>query len=286
MVEKVNCNTSVAVLLATYNGIKYLPELLDSLLAQSYCDFTVFIHDDGSNDGTQALLKDYADSNKQIVILDYESQHGAKENFFSLLKRVEAPYYMFCDQDDIWHADKIEKALLAVSSKETEVGKDLPVCVYSDLRVIDENRNLINESFFEMEGIYPEFLEDFNHAGASNFATGCTMLFNHKAKDVMHPKTELSTMHDSWIALSVMKYGGVVFPIREALIEYRQHSSNTLGAMDAKRLTICYRIKNARSIISLLWRHYKMHRALGYGSILKFIYYKIVYRNRINRVRS
>lgn len=96
---------------------------------------------------------------------------------------------------------------------------------------------------FEMEGIYPEFLEDFNHAGASNFATGCTMLFNHKAKEFMHPKTELSTMHDSWIALSVMKYGGAVFPIREALIEYRQHSSNTLGAMDAKRLTLCYRIK-------------------------------------------
>ena len=132
-----------------------------------------------------------------------------------------------------------------------------------------------------MEGIFPEFLKDFNHVAASNFATGCTMLFNHKAKESMNPDKEFATMHDAWLALSVMVSDGIVFPIRETLIDYRQHADNTLGAVDANRLSLSYRIKHAKSLLKQLWRHYKMHQSLGYGNIFKFIYYKIVYKVNI-----
>lgn len=279
--EIVICNTPIAILLATYNGEKYLSEQIDSLLSQTYNDFTLYVHDDGSKDNTLAILSEYSNKYTNIVVLDYEPSHGAKENFFGLLDRVEAEYYMFCDQDDIWHNDKIEKSLSFIRLIESE-HKGKPVCVYSDLKVVDENGNTISESFFEMEGIHPEFLQDFDHASASNFATGCTMLFNHKAKEMMHPNIAAATMHDSWVALSVLKVGGSVVPISEALIDYRQHGNNTLGAIDSNRLTLSYRIRNAKSLLSLLWKHYKMHQALGFGSILKFIYFKFVYKYKIH----
>ena len=281
MEEKVVCTAQVAILLATYNGENYIREQLDSLLSQTFQDFVVYIHDDGSDDKTKHILKEYAASSDKIVVLEYESNHGAKENFFSLLDHVEANYYMFCDQDDIWHNDKIEKSYSTIKNLESKYGKDKALCIYTDLRVVDENKNVINDSFFKMEGIFPEFLKDFNHVAASNFATGCTMLFNHKAKESMNPDKEFATMHDAWFALSVMVSDGIVFPIRETLIDYRQHADNTLGAVDANRLSLSYRIKHAKSLLKQLWRHYKMHQSLGYGNIFKFIYYKIVYKVNI-----
>ena len=102
-------NEQIAILMATYNGEKYLGEQIDSILAQSYQDWHLYIHDDGSRDNTAAILRQYAtDYSEKITILDYPSQGGACRNFLSMLEKVDAPYYMFSDQDDIWLHEKIE----------------------------------------------------------------------------------------------------------------------------------------------------------------------------------
>ena len=99
---------NIAILLATYNGGKYIKSLLDSLLNQSYQNFVCYIHDDGSTDDTFEVCRNYSwRYPEKFRILYYGHCGGAKENFFSMVKNVEEPYLMFCDQDDIWHDNKL-----------------------------------------------------------------------------------------------------------------------------------------------------------------------------------
>ena len=128
----------VDILLATYNGEKYIREQIDSILNQTYKEFRLLISDDGSTDGTRDILNEYKAKDDRIEIFMQEENLGVVKNFEFLLKKVEAKYYMFSDQDDIWKDEKIEKSL-----KKIEEGFDL---VYSDLEVVDENLNVTYES--------------------------------------------------------------------------------------------------------------------------------------------
>lgn len=107
--EEITCPNTIAILMATYNGEKYLGEQIESILAQTYKDWHLYIHDDGSKDNTVTILKEFvAKHSQQITLLEYSSQGGACRNFLSMLERVDAPYYMFSDQDDVWLNEKIE----------------------------------------------------------------------------------------------------------------------------------------------------------------------------------
>ena len=93
----------IAIILATYNGGKYLREQLDSIFAQTYTKWHLFIHDDGSVDDTNQIIMEYRFRNPdKITIVEGVSTGGAKNNFYFLLKNVEASLYMFSDQDDVW----------------------------------------------------------------------------------------------------------------------------------------------------------------------------------------
>ena len=105
--------------MATYNGAKYLREQIDSILSQTNDQWHLYIHDDGSKDGTVEILNDYATRCPETVtVLDYPSQDGALQNFMSLLEKVEADYYMFSDQDDVWFPEKIEKQVQAIGDHD------------------------------------------------------------------------------------------------------------------------------------------------------------------------
>ena len=120
-------NVQVAILLATYNGEKFIEKQLDSLLGQSFQQFKIYIHDDGSNDKTLEIIRSYESQFPgKFVIFEEESKHlGAAFSFMWLLNRVEAPYYMFCDQDDIWFPQKIELTLKKM--KEIEYHYPMPL---------------------------------------------------------------------------------------------------------------------------------------------------------------
>ena len=223
----------VDILLATYNGEKYLREQLDSLLSQTYKDIRIIIHDDGSYDGTVNVIKEYRDSfRSKIVYIEDEVSFGDPgRNFAFLLGLSKGDYVMFCDQDDVWDKDKVRLMLGAMKAAEKKYDNTLPLVVFSDYEVVDENLNPldVNEKNLEVAKHYTTF----NRLIVQNYVTGCTMIINRRAADMFGEYDERMDMHDWWIALYTSAIGKVVhFP--KKLMLYRQHSGNEVGAKDVK----------------------------------------------------
>ncbi len=219
-------NNCVDILLATYNGEKYLKPQLDSILNQTYTNFRLLISDDASSDNTREILEEYAKKDKRVILYFQEKNLGVIKNFEFLLKKVENKYYMFSDQDDIWKADKIEKSIKHI--KETD--SDL---VYSDLEVVDENLNVIYSSYWKLKGIYNKIKKynNFESLYLNNFVTGCTMISKKELieKVLPLPTTSKYVLHDYWIALIISQTGKISY-IDEPLIKYRQHKNNKIGS--------------------------------------------------------
>ena len=215
----------VDILLATYNGEKYLREQIDSILNQTHTEFRLLISDDGSTDGTRDVLNEYKQKDKRIEVFFQENNLGVVKNFEFLLEKVEAKYYMFSDQDDIWKETKIEKSL-----NKIEEGFDL---VYSDLEVVDENLNVTYSSYWKLKGIYNKIKKynNFESLYLNNFITGCTMI---SKKELINsfmplPNTSKFVLHDYWISLIISQNGKIAY-IEEPLIKYRQHKNNKVGS--------------------------------------------------------
>lgn len=271
--------SDVAVLLATYNGESFLREQLDSLYNQTYKDWILYIHDDGSQDGTLNIINEYKKKYGNIVLLDFRKGCGAKDSFLTLLFSVDAEYYFFCDQDDVWEPNKIEISLVEMKRLEEENSINHPIVVHSDLMVVDRNLNLISPSFWEMMLIRPEKLRSFNQLGTNCLVTGCTMLFNKAAKNCTIYPAQNAVMHDVWVVLCVAKNLGTIYEIQAPLIMYRQHGNNTLGAKDMKNeSTILKKLLGIKGVIKQNISTYKMLSGLNYGSVFKYIYYKVKYR--------
>lgn len=269
---------NIAILLATYNGAQYIGEQLDSLLSQTFTDWHLYIHDDGSTDETVAIIKTYISEHPQkITLLDYPSQGGACRNFFSLLEAVDAPYYMFCDQDDVWLPDKIEKTFLRMKTLEQQ-RPAVPLLVHTDLMLTDARLNVIDSSFIRNQHIKLTAIRTFEDYAATNTVTGCTTLFNQQAKACIRRPYDKAIMHDAWLCLSVVVEGGIVDFIDEPLVKYRQHGSNTLGSTDMSRQTLLHKIRNVRQMVADNIRHYREMNAVSPISIWSFIHAKNRYR--------
>ncbi|MEC5385584.1 glycosyltransferase family 2 protein [Uliginosibacterium sp. H3] len=216
-------------MLATYNGAAYLPAQLDSLLAQTHKDWRVIARDDGSSDGSLTLLETYARNYPgQFEILRDEGRAGAKISFSRLIAHSSAPYVAFCDQDDVWKPEKLELLLEALCTEERHAEPGTPMLAHCDLQVVDESLELMNPSFWVYQGIDP-FRDDLSQLLVQNVVTGCAMLCNRALVDAATPIPESAFMHDYWLALIASALGRIV-PVRHALIQYRQHGRNTLGA--------------------------------------------------------
>lgn len=275
----------VAILMATYNGEQYLKEQIDSILAQSYQNWHLYVHDDGSTDNTKTILKEYAIQHaNKITLLNYASQGGARDNFLSMLMCVDATYYTFSDQDDVWLPEKLQVTISSLHTLEkNHPGKPLVVC--SDLYIVDKHLNIINQSMWVFSGIYPQYIRNFNDCGATAAVTGSTMLINQAAKACCIYPAPSAVMHDSWICLCAMKNEGILYGIHQSLTYYRQHADNCLGtgSTDASNINLSYRIKHFSKMFHISKAYYDMLKALNYGSILKYIYYKLKYKRRIKQ---
>lgn len=215
----------VDILLATYNGEKYIREQLDSILNQTHKEFRLLISDDGSTDETRNILNEYKAKDDRIEIFMQEKNLGVVKNFEFLLKKVDAKYYMFSDQDDIWKKEKIEKSL-----EKIKEGFDL---VYSDLEVVDENLNVTYKSYWKLKGIYKKIKKynNFQSLYLNNFITGCTIISKKELIDSFMPlpNTSKFVLHDYWISLVISQNGKIAY-IEEPLIKYRQHKNNKVGS--------------------------------------------------------
>ena len=126
-------NHSIAILMATYKGAKYLSAQIDSILAQTNHDWELFVHDDCSPDDTMVILKGYELKYPKLIHVMPQSQRfgGARDNFMWMLENVESEYYMFCDQDDIWLPYKIEVTYDKIKEEERNA-PNIPLMVYTD----------------------------------------------------------------------------------------------------------------------------------------------------------
>ena len=272
------CTSTIAILMATYNGAAYLSQQLDSLLGQTFADWHLYIHDDGSTDETNDILARYADVYpQQITVFDYPSQGGACRNFLSLLERVEAPYYMFCDQDDVWLSGKIEKTFHRMQEEEGRHGKS-PVIVHSDLCLVDARLNRLSPSFIRDQQIKIDKIKTFDDYASTNTVTGCAMMLNQEARQIMKRPYDKALMHDAWICLSVAANDGIVAFIDEPLVLYRQHGDNTLGARDMSKFTWLSKLRNLRRMMRDTIAHYHEMNAVRPISPLSFVKSKIRYK--------
>lgn len=217
---------TIDILLATYNGEKYLKPQLDSILAQTYSNFRLIISDDLSSDNTRKILEEYSKKDNRIVLYFQEKNLGVIKNFEFLLKKVEAEYYMFSDQDDIWKESKIEKSIKKIEETKSDL-------VYSDLEVVDEDLRVIYKSYWKLKGIYKKIKKynNFESLYLNNFVTGCTILSKKKLIDIFLPlpNTSKYVLHDYWIPLIISQKGKISY-IEEPLIKYRQHKNNKIGS--------------------------------------------------------
>lgn len=225
---------TVAILIATYNGSAYLKDLLESIFNQSYKEIDVFVRDDGSTDGTQEILSQY-----NVTVVPSSERLGVKSSFSRLLDHAfhdsTADFFMFCDQDDVWLPNKVEKTLSKMISMNKQYG-DLPLLVHTDLQVVDSKLNKIASSMWCYQKIDPS-KNDFNRLFLQNTVTGCTAMINRRLAEVTLSFPDNAVVHDWWMALVASCFGKIGF-LEEQTILYRQHEENVIGAQGFKRLAL------------------------------------------------
>lgn len=224
---------AISVILATYNGARYLQQQLESLAQQTLLPTELIVGDDGSQDETRSIVDDFTKTSPFPVrwIKPSKKRLGACANFARLLEYANGDYLMFCDQDDIWSPNKIGITLKEMQRLEEQYGKDLPCLVHTDLKVITESGIEISPSFWRYQKIRPQLADRLQVVLGQNLVTGCTMMLNRSAvKRVMPMPLHGPLMHDWWFALAVVAFGGQVSGLSCPVICYRQHDSNTVGA--------------------------------------------------------
>lgn len=224
----------LAILMSAYNGADYLEEQVRSILSQTYNDFTLYIRDDGSSDGTVALVGRLAAADSRIRPITHGGNLGAKESFMWLLRNVDADYYMFCDHDDVWLPRKVEITLRRMLEGERQCSG--PVIACTNLKLVDAGLNVYAESYWRYRHYRMSFFNDRYYHLFYNNMPGCTMMLNQKAKEVCFPYSPDIVMHDAWFVIATLWNGGLVVAEPEPLMLYRQHEHNVVGARGQRTL--------------------------------------------------
>lgn len=203
------------ILLSTYNGESYLEELLESVLGQTYPSIQLHIRDDGSTDSTVPILQRYEAKDERIIV-ELGSNIGVQASFHSLLESVvdTSGFFAFCDQDDIWDAQKLEVAMDAIEASEHPDA----ALYFSRLRCVDsEDRFLYDTKIPRDPGIHNALVE--------NSAIGCTCVFGNRLRsDFLNADPAHMIMHDWWLYLCAASNGEVIYDAVPR-IRYRQHKN-------------------------------------------------------------
>ena len=219
----------VVILLATYNGAPWLREQLDSLLCQTHDNWVLYWRDDGSGDGTLAILQEFgqrAGQGRCVQLEEPRGHIGSASNFITLLRSVcdmlaERDMVAFADQDDVWLPQKLERGIIALG----HAPRDEPVLYCARQILVDDTlQHLgISKPLSRPAG--------FPAALTQNVATGCTVMLNCLgARLVAASRPSTGTLHDWWAYLLVTAAGGKLILDDEPVVLYRQHALNLVGA--------------------------------------------------------
>lgn len=214
----------VAILLCTYHGERFLVDQLESFAAQSYPHWVVWASDDGSQDGTRRILDLYKEKwQAGKLLIRSGPAEGFAANFLSLVCKanIDADYYAYSDQDDIWEFDKLERAVDWLNS----IPDDIPALYCSRTRLVDSHNKEI--------GFSPLFKRRpcFANALMQNIGGGNTMVFNGAARSILRQVgDDIGVVtHDWWTYMVIAGCGGEVFYDSYPSLRYRQHEGNIVG---------------------------------------------------------
>ena len=246
-------NNSIAVLLATYNGDKFLGQQLDSIFNQDFEQVHLIARDDGSFDKTLSILKQYKTihSNRLSIINNNLGKSGHCANFSALCEIAltkKDNYFCFSDQDDVWQLHKLSTLKSKMDELEKIHGKDTPILIHSDLRVVDEKLIEVAPSFITFQGLPEPDSHDFPKFLYQNVVTGCTTMFNRALLEIAGPIPPEAIVHDWWFA-QCAKLFGVLAYVGEPLIDYRQHGKNAIGANSYQEQTSYFKKHIYKSMI-------------------------------------
>lgn len=233
---------NLAILMSTFNGSKYIREQLDSLYNQTIDSFDLYIRDDCSNDDTINILNEYSSKHNNITIIEGNINLKPARSFMELIKKIDGyEYYAFCDQDDVWHKDKLLFAL------ESLKNITIPALYCSNYQLTDAQLNNLPDNGHKSSS-------DFYTSIIYSNATGCTVVFNNllmKYLKMYNPK--YIVMHDDWAHKVCLSIGGKVIYDERKTIFYRQHGDNADGGVHSithKIKKMLTRIKNKDCIRS------------------------------------
>ncbi len=268
---------NIDILLSTYNGERFLSEQIESILSQTYKSWHLFIRDDGSKDKTHSIIIDYVSKYpEKITWINKDNVYnvGVIKSFEALMQVSTAPYLMFCDQDDVWLSFKVEETLKKLQEVENSIGKERPILVHTDLKVVDGELKTISESMFAISKSTPQLIHsNINYALLCNCVTGCTVMCNSEAKKNSLPFPDFVEMHDSWVARKVWLDGGKVETLYKSTMLYRQHGYNVVGASPSITL------KQRWAYIKRCYNQYKqLYKKNTLIVPLAFVYYKLLFK--------
>lgn len=266
----------VAILLATYNGEKYIREQIESLLTQKEIEAKIYIHDDFSTDDTKKIVEKISDEYPgRIVMINSAHNLGVVKSYQFLLDNVEAEFYFFSDQDDVWDERKVEKEI-----KKIELQEEIPIMVYSDLSIVDAQLNVISESMFRKMNV--KNTNEVNKLLVQNVITGNTVAFNRKLRDLIvfnfRMDSQAVRMHDGWLGLVASAYGKLEF-IDSPTVQYRQHGNNVVGAKKVGIVSKILDINNMNKSVVLMMEQAKLleNKMAQYPNKSKKGAYKIIF---------
>ena len=243
------------ILLPAYNGSSYFDEQIESLRRQSVSEFRVVLYDDRSEDDTQAkidaLVREEPARFRRIASRPHRL--GACAAFADLLAATEASRVMFCDHDDVWLPNKIERTLEAMCRAESRHGPNTPILVFTDLQIVDASLRLICRSYWQYQRMDPRRLS-LPQQLTQNVPSGCTMMLNRPLVERCRPIPPQAVMHDHWVSLVAAALGRFEY-VPEATVLYRQHGRNVFGATGGGPLQLASRAR--QGLASMRERFYR-----------------------------
>lgn len=223
----------VCVLLSSFNGEHYIEEQIDSIFNQKNVDLTLVVRDDSSSDGTMNVLCSLKDKYKDKMFIYSGKNVGFSRSFYTLVLNSsdDFDYYAFADQDDVWLPEKIEKCI----NKLQDQAK--PEVCFCGCFLTDKNLNIIKK------GDSSPHLDDKYYNALRNYAQGCSMVFNKKAKELfLKGDANMIEYHDHWM-MTICSFLGSVYFADEPLFYYRQHGGNEVGSVTSFKTNFTHRLK-------------------------------------------
>lgn len=214
------------VILAVWNGARYLPAMLDSLLSQTTRDFNVLARDDGSRDGSLEILENYKPRfDGRLRVIAGEPSGSATANFAILMRETKADYVLFADQDDVWKPQKVELSLRSLKEAEAKYGKSKPIYFATDITVVNEDLQVISASYWKWKRLRPSMMSSLSRSLICVPIQGMASGINRALLDLANPVAEKAISHDWWTQLIAAAMGKVICdPTSTAL--YRVHGGN------------------------------------------------------------